>query len=285
MSSLIVGAGYTAQFLYAELIKTNKKVYTLSRSASFQDNDFHIQADLDKTTELKQLLSQFRSFDQIYYLAPPNQAQAKEIRIQNFLQCCENLSAESLVYVSTSGVYGDRQGDWVSEDSDINPITDRAKRRVSAEKQLLASTMHNVIILRVPGIYGPKRLPINKILNRRSIVNDNESGFTNLIHVYDLVTVLIAAAQRGETKQIYNVSDTKPIKSSVYYKTVAKLANLPEPKEVSMEQAKKSFDNKRLSFLLESRRLNVDKMLEQLQPKLKFRNIEEGIKFSLARKN
>ncbi len=288
MAQIIIGAGYTATFLYQRLKENSvaSPVYTLSRASSFLDNPGHITADLDKPKSLDKLHTIQADTLTIYYLAPPKAEGLHESRVHNFIQYLHTLKnvETKIVYISTSGVYGNRNGDWVTEETPTKPINDRAKRRVSAEKQLLSAmnkTLHS-IILRVPGIYGQGRLPIEKIKQRGKIISEAECGYTNLIHVEDLVTVCIAAAKKGKAGDIYNVSDTHAVKSSYYYKLVAKLAGLTAPEEVSYATALATFDSKRLSFLTESRRLNVNKLLENLQPELLYTKLENGVKQAIT---
>lgn len=282
MNALIVGAGYTARYLLPELMGLTNRVFTLNRHADFAHHAFHIQADLDNAVHTRTAMQQLDDIDVVFYFAPPKPQGNEDTRMQHLLQALESWPPTTLIYISTSGVYGDCAGAWVTEETPTNPQTARAKRRVSAEQQLLAyANQHAIKILRVPGIYGPSRLPVQKIIERNAIVNEQESGYSNVIHVLDLVTVSLAAWRNGEAGHIYNVSDTQPIKSSVYYKTVARLAHLPPPEEVSLAIAKQRFDQKRLSFLLESRRLVTTKMRDSLKPILRFTNIEDGIRYSL----
>lgn len=284
MAHLIVGAGYTARFLYQQL-SHQSTVYTLSRSQSFLNNTLHFSANLDEVESLSLLESIDEKQLNIYYLAPPKPEGLDESRVQHFILALNKLKLPlNIVYISTSGVYGNRNGDWVDEQVPAKPETDRAKRRVSAENQVLALNQQPTIssmVLRVPGIYGPGRLPVEKIKQRNQIISEEECGFTNLIHVIDLSSICIAAIEKGNSGEIYNVSDTQPIKSSAYYKYVAELAELPKPEEVSYKTALATFDSKRLSFLQESRRLVVDKMLTTLQPKLQFTDVKKGIQQAL----
>ena len=288
MQALLVGAGYTAQFLYKRLRENLDVVYTLSRSVDFLDNPNHICADLDVIDSLEALGEELSKISTIYYLAPPKAETLTEQRIYHFIVLLSQRvqSKIRIIYISTSGVYGHQNGAWVDETSPTKAQTDRAHRRLSAEQQLLElnqQALFDCIILRVPGIYGPGRLPLEKIKQRNKIISEEECGYTNLIHVIDLVSILIATSERGKAGEIYNVSDTRPIKSSYYYKQVAALAGLATPEEVSYAEAVNTFDHKRLSFLQESRRLKVDKLLEQVKPELLYTDLATGIEQALSK--
>lgn len=287
-NSLIVGAGYTGRFLFKRLKQKNNAIFTLSRSMQFLNNPSHITANLDNQNTLASLSEPIQEIKAIYYLAPPSPDNIEETRVRYFIRLLLDYVPTSthikIVYVSTTGVYGDQNSAWVDEKTQVKPDTLKSKRRLSAEQQFLELNKKaniDVVILRVPGIYGPERIPLNKIKQGCKIIKQEQSGYTNLIHVNDLVTILINAMQKGQPGEIYNISDGHPIKSSEYYSLVAKIANLPAPQEVSREVAKQTFARARLDFLMQSRRLSVEKMQTQLQPQLKYSNLKEGIKQAL----
>lgn len=219
----------------------------------------------------------------IFYLAPPPLQGEHDTRMYHFLSTLKQAPAK-LIYISTSGIYGDRQGNWVDESAIPAPATERAKRRLSAEQQLLhAAHLKNTLItiLRVPGIYGPGRLPLDKIRQGEAVIQIKESPYTNLIHADDLARICISAATSANTNSIYNVSDGTPLKTTDYYYAVADLANLKRPPVVSLHYALQTFSHTRLSFLRESRRLNVEKMHHELKPELLYRNFKHGIQQTL----
>jgi nucleoside-diphosphate-sugar epimerase len=161
------------------------------------------------------------------------------------------------VYISTTGVYGDAGGAWVDEDCPPAPATSRARRRLDAEQTLArwaepAGTQ--VIVLRVPGIYGPGRLPLERIRRGEPVLAPGECGYTNRIHAEDLVRVCVAAAQRGRPGAVYNVSDGAPGTMTEYLLAVADAAGLPRPPVVGLDQARRVMSPGMLSYLGESRR-------------------------------
>jgi nucleoside-diphosphate-sugar epimerase len=137
------------------------------------------------------------------------------------------------------------------------------------------------MILRVPGIYGPGRLPLEKLRSGLPLIRSQESPWTNLIQADDLARVFIACVRRGATGAIYNVAGGDPVNTTDYYLTVARLAELTIPEFISMEAAQRVYSAERLSFINESRRLNVGKMRRELQPELHYTNLEAGVHASL----
>jgi nucleoside-diphosphate-sugar epimerase len=219
----------------------------------------------------------------IVYLAPPATDSLQDSRLEKFLSALPQAPA-SFSYCSTSGVYGDCKGAWVDETAPVAPLTERAKRRVWAENHVLnwqGRTRVRAMILRVPGIYGPGRLPLEKLRSGLPLIRPQESPWTNLIQADDLARVFIACIRRGAGGAIYNVAGGDPVSSTDYYLTVARAAALPVPEFISMEAAQRVYSAERLSFINEARRLNVDKMRRELQPDLHYADLEAGVRASL----
>lgn len=221
----------------------------------------------------------------IVYMAPPDTMNLKDNRLEKFLTNIEEYKVKKIIYISTSGVYGNYNGKTVTEEDEINPGTDRAKRRVNAEMQIQKFCVKNnisSIILRVPGIYGYNRLPIKRVKDRDPLIKLEESRVTNLIHVNDLARlVLKALTLRNNGTEVINVSDGKAIKTTKYYEIIYEALNIVPPEYISYEQAILTYDKKRASFLKESRILNVNKMKRLLPGCIKYEKLEDGIKDSL----
>ena len=139
------------------------------------------------------------------------------------------------------------------------------------------------VILRVPGIYGPGRLPLERLKQREPVVCPEDAGISNRIHVDDLVMACERAVLNREARGVYNVTDGNSISSTAFFDAVARIANLPAPPRVSMEEAQLTFSPERLSFLNESRRVGNERMLKHLGVTLQYANIEAGIRASLDR--
>lgn len=191
---------------------------------------------------------------------------------------------QRFVYLSTSGVYGDLGGALVSETADRAPASDRAKRRAAAELQLEEwARTHAVelVIFRVPGIYGPGRLGIQRIEEATPVIAEEDAGPGNRIHVDDLVRCCIAALHQRTPAGIYNVGDGDSRSSTWFAMEVARQCGLPPPPTVSRADAEKTFSAKRLSFLSESRRLDLRKMRDILGVIPQYRDAAQGITASM----
>jgi nucleoside-diphosphate-sugar epimerase len=215
----------------------------------------------------------------IFYFAPPPATGEGDPRLQSFLNhITDEALPRKLIYISTSGVYGDCQGAWVTEDTPPRPSTDRARRRLAAETLLHAwETTYGipVAILRVGGIYGPGRLPVERLRQGTPVLREQECGYTNRIHADDLATICVAAAEQGQG--IYNVSDGHPSTMTDYFNRVADLCGLPRPPQIDFAGAQTRLSAEMMSYLTESRRLDNRKMLRELNVRLRYPNLSAGL--------
>ena len=242
-----------------------------------------VPGDLDDANLLAALPTQQAL---VYYFAPPPQAGVTDPRMERFLRAVtRDALPHKIVYISTSGVYGDCKGAWVTEDAPPNPQTTRAQARLDAETQLFAwSRDHSVpvVILRVGGIYGPGRLPVERIRRGEPVLQREEAPFTNRIHADDLARVCLAAAERGGAGRIYNVCDDKHSTMTDYFNAVADALGLARPPEISLAEAQKVLSPGMLSYLNESRRMDNRRMREELKVTLLYPTLEQGLKFCAA---
>jgi nucleoside-diphosphate-sugar epimerase len=165
---------------------------------------------------------------------------------------------QRLVYISTSGVYGDCAGARVAETRPRKPQTPRARRRVAAEDRLRAWSARNGVtltILRAPGIYSEARLPLDRLKQGTPVLAPEDDVFTNHIHADDLARAAVAAIFRGSPNRAYNVSDDTQMKMGAWFDTVADAFHLPRPPRVPWDEAESRIAPMLLSFMSESRRL------------------------------
>ena len=217
----------------------------------------------------------------VYYFAPPPATGNTDPRMQHFLAAIDPKHLPCrIVYISTSGVYGDRGGEVVNEDTPPNPQVDRARRRYDAEQQLRRFGREHgmaVVILRVGGIYGPGRLPRKRLEDRIPIIHEHLAPSTNRIHAEDLAQICVAAARRGRANTVYNVSDGTDSNMTEYFNTVADFLKLPRPPAIDWEEAERTLSTGMLSYLKESRRMDNRRMLEELGIELQYPTLEAGL--------
>jgi nucleoside-diphosphate-sugar epimerase len=218
----------------------------------------------------------------VFYFAPPPGGGPFDTRMRNFCQAVdpERLPAR-VVYMSTSGVYGDCGGEWVTEETPVNPQTSRAQRRLDAENTLLEWGQNHAVpvaILRVTGIYGPGRLPLARIQQGHPVLREEESPPTNRIHADDLAMICLLAAEKAAHGDIFNVSDGHPGTMTGYFNAISDLLGLPRLPQVNMEEAKRVMNPMMLSYLTETRRMDNRKLIEQLGVTLKYPDLDSGLK-------
>ena len=191
---------------------------------------------------------------------------------------------QSVVYGSTSGVYGDCQGEVVSEVRLVNPETPRAQRRVHAERQLRffgRSTGVAVHTLRIPGIYAPDReggTPRSRLLKGTPVLQAEDDVYTNHIHADDLARACLAALWRGKPQRVTNTSDDTNLKMGDYFDWAADLYQLPRPPRLAREEAAAQLPAMQLSFMSESRRLDNRRLKQELKVVLRYPTVVEGLR-------
>ena len=282
---ILVGSGYLGGYIINSLLEKNTscQIFELSRTKKNRPALIKtISMDLDNNPLKLQAFAE----GIIIYMAPPSIVSLQDCRVKNFLKNLEEVKAKRFIYISTSGVYGDCNGERIDEARKVNPDTDRAKRRVSAETQITKYCKQkniSLIILRVPGIYGKGRLPIDKIKSGEPIIKKEDSKITNLIHVEDLARVVIAAVMSKNLSkhEIINISDGSPTSSTDYYEITGMLLGIKITNYITYTEAENIYTKKRLSFLRESRVLNVDKMFKLFPGCIKYTSLEDGIRASL----
>lgn len=283
---LIAGCGYVGQRLVARLrdrFEITALVRSTEKAAALERQGLKTAViDLDRVragASIPERLDQ----EAIVYLTPPPASGESDLRLDRFLQLAI-VPPKTFVYMSTTGVYGDTSDGFVDESTPVMPLTDRARRRVSAEEMTRVwchERRVRRVVLRVPGIYGPERLPLDRLRKSEPAVRPEDAGISNRIHVDDLVTACEAAIENKEARGVYNVTDGSSISSTSFLDLVARLSGLPQPPRVSMEEAQLTFSPERLSFLNESRRVGNDRMLKHLGVKLRYADPEAGIRASL----
>lgn len=209
-----------------------------------------------------------------WWLDPRTVALARALRLRSL--------PVSLVYASTSGVYGDCQGALVPETRAVAPGTPRAQRRVNAETAVrhLGRAGVRASVLRIPGIYAPDReggTPEARLRRGTPVLVAEDDVFTNHIHADDLARACMAAVWKGLSQRTYNVSDATHLKMGDYFDLAADLYGLPRPPRVPRTAAQEQLSLMLLSFMSESRRLDNQRMVRELGLRLRYPSVAEGL--------
>lgn len=218
---------------------------------------------------------------ELYYLAPPPPHGDSDPRVKLVCGALRGLNRpRKVVYLSTTAVYGDCGGRWIDERAPLQPGTARGRRRLDAERQWLRwgeAEGVPVVLLRVPGIYGPGRLPLERLRKGLPVLVEQDAPFSNRIHADDLARVCLLAMRRGRAGEAYNVADGNPTSMSDYFNRVADALNMPRPPAVDRTTAERQLSASMLSFLSESKRILNTKMLDELGVRLQYANLDQGL--------
>jgi len=281
-SIVIIGQGQLGLQLTKRHLAVNHQILSVSRSplGAQHTSHQHLVADLDA---LSDNISLPDKIDCLYYLAPPSDADMTDKRLKIFLTLLGHNQVAHIIYISTSGVYGDSGGQWLTETSPTNPTADRAKRRLNAEQQLKQFQHQSrtaVTILRCAAIYSDKTISQKRIsANVRPVIKSNQAPYTNRIHLEDLTEVCWQAMSQPSVKlEIYNVSDGHPSTTTEHAWLLADLAGIKRNVEIDIAEADKFYSPAYMSYLKESKKLDITKLKQKLKPNFKFENCIDGIK-------
>jgi len=241
-----------------------------------------IIGDLDRPATLQRLAG---LADLVLHFAPPPERGKLDTRTRHLIAALQRgkILPRRIVYISTSGVYGDCGGAWVSETRYATPHTPRAWRRVDAERQLRRWGSNGgpvVSILRAPGIYAAGRLPVERIKRGDPVLTSEDDVFTNHIHADDLARCTLAALRLGRPNRVYHASDdsARPgLKMAEWFDAVATAFALPHPRRVSRAEAETQLAPLTLSFMSESRRLDNTRIKRELRVRLRYPDVGAGL--------
>lgn len=280
---LIVGCGDVARRTLPFLLGHYRVVALLrdpQHAAAWREKGvLPLIADLDRPASLRRLSG---LADVILHFAPPSERGIQDVRMRRLLAALNRGASlpRRIVYISTSGVYGDCGGARVAETRPVRPATARARRRVDAERQLRrfgrrAGTC--VSILRAPGIYASDRLPVERLKKGTPALRPEDDVFTNHIHADDLAMLARAALRRGRPNRVYNACDDSQMTMGAYFDLVADRFGLPRPPRISREEAERTISPVQLSFMSESRRLDNRRIRTELHAVLRYPDVIDGI--------
>ena len=277
---LIIGCGDVAM-RSIPLLTRRYRIFALVRNPASGEKlrtlgVLPIFGDLDDRSSLARIAG---LADAVLHFAPPANSGTSDMRTRRLLAALSRGALPTqLVYIGTSGVYGDCGGAVVSESRPLHPQTARAQRRADAERQIRNWAKRNHVkasILRVPGIYAADRLPLAHLRQGLPCIIDCEDGYTNHIHADDLARIAAAALRYGKACRVYHASDDSQLKMGEYFDAVADASGLPHPPRVSRAEAQRALPETLLSFMNESRRLNNRRMKRELRVRLHYPTVAD----------
>ncbi|MFA6014594.1 MAG: NAD-dependent epimerase/dehydratase family protein [Gallionellaceae bacterium] len=237
-----------------------------------------LDGDLDDRNSLERIAG---IADTVLHFAPPANLGEQDPRTRNLLAALsQGQFPRQIIYISTSGVYGDCAGDRVSETCPANPQSARARRRIAAETLIRHWAARNRVkasILRVPGIYAAGRLPRERILAGMPAISADQDSYTNHIHADDLARCVVAAMRLGKPNRLYHASDDSEMKMGEYFDVVADKFHLPRVPRMLRQEVECTVSPLMWSFMNESRRLTNRRMKQELKVKLRYPTVQDAL--------
>ena len=283
MESLFVGCGYVGrQVAHLEcddggsvgaVVRTPTSVAVLGAEGIEA-----VSADLDSEITLSVPVT-----DRVlYWFAPPSPEGSQDLRLRNLTRrlLADGQAPSRVVLISTTGVYGDCQGAWVTEERVLAPRTDRSRRRVDAEmvmRKWCDALGIALVVLRVPGIYGPGKLPLTRLRAGQPVLAPALCPWSNRVHVEDLVRACLVAARIDEPRPVYNISDGHPSTMADFFFQVADAVDLPRPPVIDAETARSQLSPEMRSYLAESKRIDNTLMREHLKVIVRYPDLATGL--------
>ncbi len=277
---LVIGCGDVGMRLLP-LVRAHYRVFAVtSQRERFAElraaGAVPLLADLDQPASLRRLAG---LAPQIVHLAPPPGEGVQDRRTRNVTAILPDRA--QVVYVSTTGVYGDLGGRWADETQPVAPRNARALRRVDAERVLRAWARRargRLSILRVPGIYGADRLPVKRLEQGTPALRSEDDVYTNHIHADDLARVVLAALRHGLYNRVYHAVDDTQLKMGDYFDMVADCFGLPRPPRLDRTALAQAVAPTLLSFMSESRRLANRRLKEELKVRLLYPDVAAALR-------
>lgn len=283
---LIVGCGDVGQRVLP-LVRGRWRVFVLTSSparvaALRAAGVTPLVGDLDAPATLGRLAG---LADAVLHLAPPQTKGVQDQRTRSLVQALARKGGvQRFVYVSTTGVYGDAGGARIDETHRLAATTERAQRRVDAERVLRAwarAQRVTLAILRAPGIYAGNRAgghPRERLARGTPVLARADDVFTNHIHADDLARACVAALARAQPLRAYNVCDSSEMLVGDYYDLAADLAGMPRPRRLARHEAEAALGAVQMSFFSESRRIDNRRLREELRLILRYPTVEVGLR-------
>lgn len=285
---LIIGAGDVALRAMPWLRQRFRVVALLRRPEAAAQwravGALPIMGDLD---DAKSLLRVASIADAVLHCAPPPDSGRDDPRTRRLLAAFARAGRvpRRIVYVSTSGVYGDCAGEQVAETRPLSATTARAQRRVAAETRLRAFAIAQgcaLRILRAPGIYAASRMSLARLERADPVLHADEDVFTNHIHADDLAHAACLALFRGPRLRVFNVCDDSQLAMGDYYDAMADIFSRLRPPRMSRAECAARLSPLTLSFMSESRRLMNARIKRELRWAPCFADVRDGLRAARA---
>jgi nucleoside-diphosphate-sugar epimerase len=272
---LILGCGFSGSFFAKTVRQLGCTALTSSRSENKDPNSFIFNSEKGIVPNEKI----FNGITHILSCIPPDK-NGNDPVLGSLKNKLISLPLEWVGYLSTTGVYGNTKGDWVSETDHPKPLQNRSHKRLNCEKEWIESGLP-VQIFRLPGIYGPGRSTFEAIRTNKIRVISKENQVFSRIHVADITNAIIYLLQNKNSlkfHQIINIADDEPCSQIEVIQYCYDLLGLQMPKPILFEDAKEKLSPIAQSFWMENRRVSNKLLCATLGYKLIYKNYKIGLK-------
>tara|TARA_Y100001968_G_scaffold250486_1_gene235552 strand:+ start:856 stop:1752 length:897 start_codon:yes stop_codon:yes gene_type:complete len=270
---IIFGGGYSGQRIASVGRNLGAKVLCSRRKGDSEGADFTFNNDNNLSPEI------LEGATHVLSCIPPLLSGEDPVLSKLKSQLLNSKNLKWVGYLSTTGIYGDTKGKWVDERTTPKPQQDRSIRRLSCEREWLATKLP-IQILRLPGIYGPGRSAFESLLNGTTKMIDKPGQVFSRIHVDDIagaILFLINLYSKGNNPSVVNIADNLPTNNLEVISFAAKIANKPLPTKTPFEIAAKTMSPMALSFWQENRRVNNKFLCEKLGYSLIYPDFKAGL--------
>ena len=272
---LILGCGFSGSFFAKTLRQHGCTALTSSRSENKDPNCFVF--DSERGTVPNEKI--FDGVTHVLSCIPPDK-NGKDPVLKILNTKLQSLSLEWVGYLSTTGVYGNTKGNWVSEIDQPNPFQKRSHNRLNCEKEWIKSGLP-IQIFRLPGIYGPGRSTFEAIKNQKIRVISKENQVFSRIHVADITNAIIYLLHNKDSlkfEQIINIADDEPCSQIEVIQYCYDLLGIKMPEPIIFEDVKNDLTPIAQSFWMENRRVSNKLLCKTLGYKLIYENYKVGLK-------
>lgn len=280
MHHLIIGYGYCGFYLAQYLLNQGERVTAVSRH---QDKSYHLENLNHQIQDINQGNHCSEPDTLLYYFVPPTSEGVRDTLLQQFI-ASSSLKVRKIIYCGSSAVYGNHQHAWIDEGATCYLDNDRQRRRLDAEQQwqqFSAQAFLDCLILRVAGIYGPHRLPVQAALDQAPLIKLEQAPYSNHIHVQDLVKIAALLAMQPHTAGIYNIADGQPQKMGTLQTLTAKALGITAAPYADFEWIWAHASPMKREFMQSSKRLSIERLKKTFQPSLSLMTLTDGIAVSL----
>lgn len=282
MRALIIGCGYVGVSLGERLVAEGHEVLGLRRSPG-GDEDLiaaGIQPLTGDITNARDLAALPGPFDWVVNLVSSSRGGAEVYRevylegTRKILEWLESAPPRKYIHTSSTSVYGQTDGSWITEDAPTEPATETSRILVETEGLLLDAAKEcgfPAVVLRAAGIYGPGRGHLFlKYLRDEAVLSGDGGRFLNMIHLDDLVTAIVVALREAGPGEIYNVADDEPVSQAAFFRWLSGALGRPMPPVGDGNELR------RRKRALTDKRVSNEKLKRDLDCAFRFPTFREG---------